>query len=202
MIGTIGRHRLLAVFILPLACNRVASEQDTSRRRLELHDARGQSRQIVHESGEGGFRWQDRREGSGRVLPEPDGRRRAQDQGGSVVETPGPTPGTLDLRRADGSLLRVSREKESVRLGDGAGIPIARARLEKEEALVRDAGGQVILRARRAGGRIVVTDREGAAVGFVVGDAAPEAAALVWLPALTAAERVLLLTAKDLFIAR
>jgi hypothetical protein len=91
--------------------------------------------------------------------------------------------------------LRLTREPSGWRLGDGAGIPIARTHIVAEESLVHDAGGLVVLRARRSGGRIVVTDREGAAVGFVVGDAPPEIAALVWLPTLSAAERALLLTA-------
>jgi hypothetical protein len=194
----IGARAAVAVLLLGAGCNRPGSDEQRVRPRIELRDERGQPRQVLYESGAGRFRWQDVREGSGQVLREGEGRR-AQDSSGIVLERVVAASAARELRRPDGTALRLHREGGFLRLGDGAGIPIARARIEKDEALVRDAGGQVLLRARRAGGRIVVTDREGAAVGFVVGEAPSEVAALVWLPSLSAAERALLLTGDSYF---
>ncbi len=188
-----GRLFVVVAALAP-ACNHVSGDDVATPARIELRDVRGQPRQSLYPTADDGFRWLDAREGTGRILRQPGGRR-AQDGAGTVLESAGVAAGSLELRRPDGKSLRLSREPTGFRLGDGAGIPIARTRIDAAETLVHDAGGLVVLRARREGGRIVVTDREGAAVGFVVGDALPEIAALVWLPALGAAERALLLTA-------
>jgi hypothetical protein len=190
----IARRRalLLATVALALACNRVTGQEGSDPPLIELRDARGERRLTLWKTTQG-FRWHDAREGSGRIQAEPGGRLQAQDSPAGPVGL-GPDPGgAVQLRRLDGGLLRLSRDGALLRVGDGAGIPLARVRLENEEALVHDAGGVVILRARREGGRIVVTDREGGAVAFVVGQTTPERAALVSLSSLSALERALLL---------
>jgi hypothetical protein len=193
---TSWRRALLvaAVAAAAAACNRPSSEGrvEGGPPLVELRDTRGQRRLAVWKTG-GGFRWVDSLEGSGQLQAEAGGRLRGHDPRRGLVEATGAGGGTIQVRYPDGTALRLSREGDLLRLGDAAGIPIARVRSEKEEAVLRDAGGVVALRARRAGGRIVVTDREGATVAFVVGNAPLEQAAFAALSSLSAVERVLLL---------
>jgi hypothetical protein len=191
------RDLLLATVAVALACNRVTGQAESDAPLVELRDRQGERRLSLWKTPQG-FRWQDTSEGSGRIRIEPGGGLQAQDSPGGAVGL-GPDPsGSLQLRRLDGGLLRLSRDGGLLRVGDGAGIPVARVRVEKDEALVHDAGGVVILRARPEGGRIVVTDREGGAVAFVVGQTTPERAALVSLSSLSALERALLLAMPSL----
>ncbi len=194
---TAAVRAVLLVAAAGAACNRVGGEEGLEARTplVELRDETGQRRLAVWKVDDG-FRWLDRQEGSGRIQVGPAERLLAHDPERGPVEVSPPGPGGRQLRRADGTALRLSREGTLLRLGDGAGIPLARARVEAEEALVHDAGGVVVLRARRAGGRIVVTDREGRAAAFVVGQASPEYAALAALPGMRAVERALLLVVR------
>jgi hypothetical protein len=111
--------------------------------------------------------------------------------------------GALELRKAAGVVLRWARDPnapagaEVWRLGDGAGIPLYRVRRQAGEGSVHDAGGMVILRARVAGGRIVVSDRDGRRLALVVTELPPEKAVLAALSSLTARDRALLLAALE-----
>jgi hypothetical protein len=174
------------------ACNRPEGGLAGQPPLVELRDARGQ-RQLAIWKTEEGFRWLDAREGGGGILAGPGGQLRAQDPQRGPVELSVRAPGTVQIARADGTALRLSREGDLLRLGDAAGIPLARARIDQDEALVHDAGGVVTMRVRRAGGRIVVMDRGGGALAFVVGQTTLEHAALAALSSLSAVERALLL---------
>jgi hypothetical protein len=188
---TSGRRALLlaALAIPGAACNRLPGGEGAPL--VELRDPRGQRVFALWKTGEG-LRWNDSREGGGLLRATAAGGFRGDDPRRGPVEA-STAGGGLQIRYADGKALRLTREGDLLRLGDAAGIPIARARVEAEEAVLRDAGGIVILRARRAGGRIVVTEREGAIVVFLLGQTALAQAAFAALSSLSAVERALLL---------
>jgi hypothetical protein len=187
------RALLLAppLWALAAACNRTESAIEGRPPLVELRDARGQRRLALWKTGDG-LRFHDVLEGSGQLQVEAGGRLRGHDPRRGPLESSA-APGAVQIRYRDGTGLRLSREGDLLRLGDAAGIPIARLRIAGEEAVLHDAGGVVALRARRAGGRIVVTDREGAAVAFLVGQASLEQAALAALSSLSAVERAFVL---------
>jgi hypothetical protein len=190
-----GRRALLRgppLWALAAACNRTESGVEGRPPLVELRDARGQRRLALWKTGDG-LRYHDVLEGSGQLQVEAGGRVHGHDPRRGPVERSAAAPGAVQLRYRDGTGLRLSREGDLLRLGDAAGIPLARLRVAGEEAVLHDAGGVVALRARRAGGRIVVTDREGAAVAFVVGQASLEQAALAALSSLSAVERAFVL---------
>jgi hypothetical protein len=178
-----------------LACNRVAGEdgKDGKPALIELRDAAGALRLAVYRTTDG-YRWVDAKEGSGRISGAVSALRASDPQLGLLdavagadgsLEVHGPGGKRLDLRRVDGLL----------RLGDGKGIPMARVAGGADGVVAHGPGGEVASRASRAGGRVVVAGAAGTAA-FISGDVTLERAALVVLPALTAAERVLLLLAQ------
>ena len=187
------RFGLLLAAVVATSCNRPSTlEEPRGAPLVELRDSQGRRSLAVWKVADG-FRWADAQEGPGHLSEGAGGRLSGHDPRHGPLEASLGEPGGLQLRRRDGSGLRLSREGLGLRLGDAAGIPIARARMEKEEAQVHDAGGIVVLRARQAGGRIVVTDRDGGAVAFVLGQATLDRAALASLSTLSAVERVLVL---------
>jgi hypothetical protein len=183
----------LGLLAFALACNRLGREAaETVEPRIELRDGQGELRLAVYATGDG-FRWIDRVDRAEARLVASGGALRGLDpQRGPLELLPAPDEG-FDVRGPTGMLLKLRRIDGFLRLGDGAGIPLARVASTDEEAVVRDAGGTVIARARRGGGRISLVDREGATIGFVLGDVSLERAALVVLPTLSAGERALLL---------
>lgn len=97
--------------------------------------------------------------------------------------------GPTGAGRTPGGTLRLERREGGLRLGDAAGVPRARLRTTGEESAVHDAGGLLIAVARLAGGRVVVSNRDGKTIGFVTGAASVENAALAFVPGLGADER-------------
>jgi hypothetical protein len=108
--------------------------------------------------------------------------------------------GGVEIRGREGMLLRLTRDGSAWRLGDAAGIPLARVRLDEKagEGVGHDAGGTVIVRVKAGGGRLVVSDRDGSTLALITGkldQLSLARAALASLPSLGAAERALLLIA-------
>jgi hypothetical protein len=174
------------------ACNRVEREGGAGPRAdVELRDAQGGVRLGLYRTREG-YRWQDAQQGEGRFAAA-EGAWSGHDAQRGPLTVRAPSPGALEVRGSGGVLLDLRRVDGLLRLGDGAGIPIARVRDDRGEALAHDAGGMLVARARKSGGRIVIADRDGATLGFIVGEVPLERAALASLPTLSAGERAALL---------
>ncbi len=192
---------------LALACNRVAPapEDEQAQTLLELRDAQGQPRFTLQRLGDG-FRYLEAGGSPGRVLATADGFRGEDPARGPVEARPLPGGG-VEIRGRQGMLLRLTREgspgspaSSSWRLGDAAGIPLARVRLDEKagEGVGHDPGGMVIIRVKAGGGRLVVSDRDGSTKALITGQIdqlSLTKAALAALPALGAVERALLLIA-------
>jgi hypothetical protein len=185
---------------LALACNRVpaASEQDKPQTLVELRDAQGQPTFTLERVGES-FRYVEPDGGSGRVIPTAGGFR-GEDAARGPLQARRLEGGGVEIRGREGMLLRLTREGGSWRLGDGAGIPLARVRLDERagEAVGHDPGGMVIIRVKAGGGRLVVSDRDGGTRALITGkldQLSLTKAALGALPSLGGAERALLLVA-------
>lgn len=188
---------LLVLLFLPLiACRRpVQGESEAREAVVEIRDARGYVTFTLRTT-EAGFVFVDhvtRQEG--RIVSEAGGILRSTGDGRAVVEARPLLGGGLELRRAEGLSLRLSKEGTGFRLADGHEIPRGRLRPEGTLVFAHDAGGAVTAQARAEGGRIAILDRNGAALGFVTGKVSTAKAATVYLPALDAAERALLLAA-------
>jgi hypothetical protein len=175
-----------------LACNRVAGD-DGKPALIELRDAAGEVQLAVYRTSEG-YRWVDAKAGAGRISGAGRALRASDSQHGLLDAVTG-ADGSLEVQGPGGKLLDLRRVDGLLRLGDGKGIPMARVGGRADEVVAHGPGGQVAARASRAGGRVVVADATGTAA-FITGDVALERAALVVIPALTAAERVLLLLAQ------
>ncbi len=104
-------------------------------------------------------------------------------------------PDDVDLKGPSVALVRVRRVDGVLRVSDHTGAPLGRVRAEPQQATAYDAAGTPIAIARHGGGggRLAVVTRDGAALGFVVGDVTPERAALSFLPAFSTPCRAALL---------
>ena len=99
----------------------------------------------------------------------------------------------LRIEVASKTRLRFSRVDGRLRVADGEGFPIARLRIDGRQSLLHDAAGILRTQSRDEGGRVVVTDRDGKALGFVIGLDDPSRAPLLFVPGLSEGERALLL---------
>lgn len=194
-----GLGRLLALVLL-LACNRVAPAggEDEPQTLIELRDAQGQPTFTLQRVGEG-FRYLQAGGSPGRVTATAAGFR-GEDPVRGPLEARRIDGGGVEIRGREGMLLRLTRDGPSWRLGDAAGIPLARVRLDEKggEGVGHDAGGMVIVRVKAGGGRLVVSDRDGSTLALITGkldQLSLAQAALASLPGLGAAERALLLIA-------
>jgi len=185
---------------LALACNRVPAgpEPEKPQRLLELRDAQGQPTFTLERVGEG-FRYVEPGGSAGRIIPTAGGFR-GDDPARGPLDARRLDGGGVEIRGRQGMLLRLTREGPSWRLGDGAGIPLARVRLDERagEALGHDPGGMVIIRVKAGGGRLVVSGRDGGTRALITGkldQLSLTKAALGALPSLGSAERALLLVA-------
>jgi hypothetical protein len=134
------------------------------------------------------------------VAVAPGARFRTEDPQRGTLEAWRLQGGGVEIRGRQGLVLRLSREGDHLRLGDGAGIPRGRFRRDGEELVGHDAGGAVVLRLKAGGGRLVASDRDGTTLGFILPagatDGPPaERLALAAFPGLSAAERALLVVA-------
>jgi hypothetical protein len=199
MTASAGLRRLLP-FVVLLACNRVApaGSEDEPQTLMELRDAQGQPTFTLQRVGEG-YRYLQSGGGPGRVTATATGFR-GEDPVRGALEARRLDGGGVEIRGREGMLLRLTRDGASWRLGDAAGIPLARVRLDEQagEGVGHDAGGMVIVRVKAGGGRLVVSDRDGSTRALITGkldQLSLARAALASLPALGAAERALLLIA-------
>jgi hypothetical protein len=80
-----------------------------------------------------------------------------------------------------------------LRLGNGDGFPIGRIHTKEQSAELHGAGGELQAQARQEGERVAISDREGRALGFVLGAATPEQALVAFVPGLAPVEQALLL---------
>lgn len=171
------RSMKLALFVLA-ACARASQPPEPV---AELHDGAGVTTFALLRSDEG-LKWRDTRTS---VEGRPSEVAVAQSGALELLAE----RGRVSLRRVDGVL----------RVGDERGVPLGRVRTEGEAALLFDAGGTLLVRAQRAGGRVAVSSREGALVGFVTGSLDPatalERAVLCYLPGLGPAEKAALVGA-------
>ena len=165
---------------------------------MELRNAQGQAT-FTLETGRGGLSLpgSGRRAGAGEATA---GGFRGDDPARGSVEARRLEGGGVEIRGRQGMLLRLTREGASWRLGDAAGIPLARVRLDgaRDEAVGHDPGGMVIIRVKAGGGRLVVSDRDGGTRALITGkldQLSLTKAALAALPSLGGVERALLLVA-------
>ncbi len=99
----------------------------------------------------------------------------------------------LVLSRNGSAYLNLERRGETLRLGNGDGFPTGRIQREGKTARLSGAGGELQAQAQLEGDRVAVTDRDGRALGYVVGAAGPEEALVAFLPGLQPVEQALLL---------
>jgi hypothetical protein len=196
-----GPGRLLALLaLLALACNRAPpAKEEKVETLLELRDAQGQPTFTLQRLGDGGFRYLEVGGRPVRVLEAPDGFR-AGDPGRGVVRAQRLDGGGLAIFDSDKLMVKLTRDGPSWRLGDAAGVPLYRVRLDDKlgEGVGHDAGGMVIVRVKASGGRLVVSDRDGSTRALITGkldQVSLVRATLASLPSLGAAERALLLIA-------
>ena len=190
----------LAMMTLVLACNRVrpAGGEDDPQTLIELRDSQGQPTFTLQRVS-AGFRYLQAGGSPGRVTATAAGFR-GEDPARGPLDARRLDGGGVEIRERDRLVLRLTREGTSWRLGDAAGIPLARVRLDERagEGVGHDAGGMVIIRVKAGGGRLVVSDRDGGTRALITGkldQLSLARAALAALPALGAAERALLLIA-------
>jgi hypothetical protein len=187
--------------VLALACNRTpgAHPPDEGQLLLELRDPQGQPTFSLQRTATG-FRYLDSESGAGQITAAPGGRFRTDDPRRGPLEAWRLEGGGVEIRGREGMVMRLTREGASWRLGDAAGIPLARVRLDgaSGEAVGHDPGGLVVVRVKAGGGRLVVSDRDGNLRGLFTGQLdqlSLTRAALAALPALGGVERALLLIA-------
>jgi hypothetical protein len=194
------KRRALLALPLALACNRVppGPEPEKPQTLMELRNPQGQPTFTLERVGTD-FRYLEAGGTPGRVMPTAAGFR-SDDPARGSVEARRLEGGGVEIRGRQGMLLRLTREGSSWRLGDAAGIPLARVRLDgaRDEAVGHDPGGMVIIRVKAGGGRLVVSDRDGGTRALITGkldQLSLTKAALAALPSLGGVERALLLVA-------
>ncbi len=187
---------MLLVAAVSAGCTRRGGEAGTSGAPVvEIRDADGQPTLSVRRI-DGGLRWLDLAGHTQGDLFAKDGRivTTRGGQEGEALTADKEAVDALAIRRPGGHRLLLARVGGALRLGDGAGIPVARIRAEGDNgAVAYDAGGLIVASARSAGGRIVLSDSAGHTTGFVTGSASVERAALIMLGMLLPAERAILL---------
>ncbi|MCG5051872.1 MAG: hypothetical protein KA712_02835 [Myxococcales bacterium] len=87
----------------------------------------------------------------------------------------------------------LERRDDHLRVGDADGFPQGRIRRDGASATLHGPGGDLKAAAHVEGERVVVTDRAGTALGYVVGVPGPEEALVAFLPGLRPIEQALLL---------
>ncbi len=181
-----------------MAClRREDGGQSRSQELLEIRDATGTVTFTMRRQADG-YAFTDAEGHEGQIVADPGGGLHARDAAGrplAVVPAPGGYAVGLDLTREGKPHLRLRLDKGQWRLIDASAIPRGRVSITAEGAVAHDPAGILRARVYPGGGRLVVSDRNGAVLGYASASASPVRVALVRTAELDPTERALLLAA-------